>query len=122
MNVLQSIFSDYYEHIVYELHHRPAVIENVSKMIHCGDPSYGGAMFACARCDSMKFVPFRCKSRFCPSRGNKYNQMRSFHMSCKLVACLHIHCVFTIPDELLLYFLLDRTLLDCLFLSVRSTL
>ncbi len=122
MNVLQSIFTDYYEHIVYELHHRPAVIENVSKMIHCGDPSYGGAMFACARCDSMKFVPFRCKSRFCPSRGNKYNQMRSFHMSCKLVACLHIHCVFTIPDELLLYFLLDRTLLDCLFLSVRSTL
>ena len=39
-----------------------------------------------------KFVPFRCKSRFCPSRGNKYNQLRSFHMSRKLVSCVHRHC------------------------------
>ena len=35
MNILQSIFTDYYEHIIYELHPRPAVIENVNKMIHC---------------------------------------------------------------------------------------
>lgn len=46
--------------------------------------------------------------------------MRSFHMSCKLVACVHRHCVFTIPEELRIYFLNDRTLLDCLFLSVRD--
>ena len=37
MNILQSIFTDYYEHIIYELHPHPAVIENVDKMIHCGD-------------------------------------------------------------------------------------
>ena len=120
MNILQSIFTDYYEHIVYELHPRPAVIENVSKMIHCGDPSYGGAMYGCACCGSLKFVPFRCKSRFCPSCGNKYNQLRSFQMSCKLVSCVHRHCVFTIPEELRIYFLRDRRLLDCLFQSVRD--
>ena len=34
MNILQSIFTDYYEHIIYELRPRPAVIENVNKMIH----------------------------------------------------------------------------------------
>ena len=120
MNILQSIFTDYYEHIVYELHPRPAVIHNVDKMIHCGDPSHGGAMYACSHCGNLKFVPFRCKSRFCPSCGNKYNQMRSFHMSSKLVSCIHRHCVFTIPEELRIYFLRDRKLLNLLFSSVRD--
>ena len=120
MNILQSIFTDYYEHIIYELHPRPAVIENVDKMIHCGDPSHGGAMYGCTHCGHLKFVPFRCKSRFCPSCGNKYNQLRSFHMSCKLVSCVHRHCVFTIPEELRIYFLQDRTLLNLLFSSVRD--
>lgn len=46
-NILQNIFIDYYEHILYELHPRQTEIENISKMIHCGDPSYGGAFFAC---------------------------------------------------------------------------
>ena len=120
MNILQSIFTDYYEHIIYELHPRPAVIENVDKMIHCGDPSRGGAMYGCSHCGNLKFVPFRCKSRFCPSCGNKYNQLRSFHMSCKLVSCVHRHCVFTIPEELRIYFLNDRSLLNLLFSSVRD--
>ena len=120
MNILQSIFNDYYEHMIYELHPRPAVIENVNKMIHCGDPSHGGAMYGCPLCGNLKFVPFRCKSRFCPTCGNKYNQIRSFHMSCKLVSCIHRHCVFTIPNELRVYFQKDRTLLNCLFHSVRD--
>ncbi|MCD7835158.1 MAG: transposase zinc-binding domain-containing protein [Lachnospiraceae bacterium] len=42
-------------------------MENVDKMIHCGDPSFGGAMYGCSHCGNLKFVPFRCKSRFCPS-------------------------------------------------------
>ena len=120
MNILQSIFTDYYEHIIYELHPRDAVIENVDKMIHCGDPSHGGAMYGCPHCGNLRFVAFRCKSRFCPSCGNKYNQLRSFHMSCKLVSCVHRHCVFTIPEELRIFFLKDRSLLGLLFSSVRD--
>ena len=120
MNILQSIFTDYYEHIIYELHPRPAVIENVDKMIHCGDPSYGGTMYGCSHCGNLKFVPFRCRSRFCPTCGNKYNQLRSFHMSYKLVSCVHRHCVFTIPEELRIFFLQNRRLLSLLFSSVRD--
>ena len=120
MNILQTIFADYYEHIIYELHPRRSVIENVGRMIDCGDPSKGGAMFGCPLCGDLKFVPFRCKSRFCPSCGNKYNQFRSLHMSSKLVSCVHRHCVFTIPEELRIYFLNDRSLLNCLFHSVRD--
>ncbi|RGG34170.1 hypothetical protein DWX96_14035 [Roseburia sp. AF22-2LB] len=43
-----------------------------------------------------------------------------FHLPCKLVACVHRHCVFTIPEELRAYFLKDRSLLDCLFHPVRD--
>lgn len=122
MNTLQNIFTDHYEEIIYTLHPRKTEVENIEKMIHCGDPSHGGAMFGCPHCGELKFTPFRCKSRFCPSCGNKYNQQRSFSMSCKLVSCTHRHCVFTIPEELRIYFLHDRSLLNCLFHSVRDVI
>lgn len=122
MNILQSIFTDYYEHILYQLRPRSSVLENVDKMIHCGDPSHGGAFYGCPDCGALKFVPFRCKSRFCTSCGNLYNQKRSFHMSCKLVSCVHRHCVFTIPEELRIFFLKDRTLLNSLFHAVRDVI
>ena len=122
MNILQSIFTDYYEHIIYELHPRPAVIENVNKMIHCGDPSHGGAMYGCPHCGKLKFVPFRCHSRFCPTCGNKYTMDRTTSMSFKLVNVTHRHCVFTIDENLREFFLKDRSLLDCLFHSVNSVI
>lgn len=121
-NILQNIFLDYYEHILYELHPRQTEIENISKMIHCGDPSYGGVFYACPDCGELKYVAFRCKSRFCPTCGNMYNLQRSFTMSCKLVSCIHRHCVFTIPEELRPYFLDNRRLLNCLFHSVRDVI
>ena len=58
MNVLQQIFTDYYEEIEYTLHPRKTEMENIDKMIHCGDPSFGGAMYGCPHCGNLKFVPF----------------------------------------------------------------
>ena len=118
MNILQTIFKDHYEEMLYILHPRQAVIDNVDKMINCGDPSFGGAMFACSKCGNLKFVPFRCKSRFCPTCGVKYCQDRSNAMAFKLIQCTHRHCVFTIDEELRHFFLEDRSLLDCLFNAV----
>lgn len=118
MNILQTIFKDHYEEMLYILHPRQAVIDNVDKMINCGDPSFGGAMYACSKCGNLKFVPFRCKSRFCPTCGVKYCQDRSNSMAFKLIQCTHRHCVFTIDEELRHFFLEDRSLLDCLFNAV----
>ena len=41
-------------------------------------------------------------------------------MSCKLISCTHRHCVFTIPEELRIFFLKERSLLNVLFHSVRD--
>lgn len=122
MNILQNIFSDYYEEIVYTLHPRKTEMENINKMIHCGDPSFGGAMYGCPHCGKLKFVPFRCHSRFCPTCGNKYAMERTTCMSFKLVNVTHRHCVFTIDENLRAFFLSDRSLLDCLFHSVNSVI
>ena len=54
MNILQKIFTDYYEEMIYTLHPRHSVVENVDKMIHCGDPAFGGAMYGCPHCGKLK--------------------------------------------------------------------
>ena len=122
MNILQKIFNDYYEVIKYTLHPRDSEMENIDKMLNCGDPSFGGAMYVCTTCHNMKFVPFRCKSCFCPTCGVKYSQERSTRMAFKLLNCTHRHCVFTIDEELRHFFLEDRSLLNCLFRAVQSVI
>ena len=106
----------------YTLHPRKSVIENVDKMIHCGDPSFGGAMYGCSHCGKLKFVPFRCHSRFCPTCGNKYSMERTTSISFKMIPAQHRHCVFTIDENLRIFFLNDRSLLDCLFHAVESVI
>jgi hypothetical protein len=120
MNILQKIFNDHYEEMLYILHPRQSVIENVEKMLNCGDPSFGGAMYGCDNCGNLKFVPFRCHSRFCPTCGNKYSIDRTTSMSFKIINVQHRHCVFTIAEELRPFFLQDRNLLNCLFSAVNS--
>ena len=56
MNVLQQIFTDYYEEIEYTLHPRKTEMENIDKMIHCGDPSFGGAMYGCPHSGKLEVV------------------------------------------------------------------
>ena len=43
MNILQKIFTDHFEEMIYLQHPRDSVIENVEKMINCGNPAFGGA-------------------------------------------------------------------------------
>lgn len=120
MNILQEIFTDHYEEMLYTLHPRDSIIENVDKMILCGDPAFGGAMYGCKHCGNLKFVPFRCHSRFCPTCGNKYSMERTTSMAFKLIHVTHRHCVFTIDENLRPFFLEDRSLLHCLFHAVSS--
>ena len=57
-NVLQDIFKDHYEEMLYILHPRKSVIENVDRMINCGDPSFGGAMYGCSTCGTLNSGTF----------------------------------------------------------------
>ena len=76
MNILQNIFKDHYEEMFYILHPRDSVIKNVEKMINCGDPSFGGAIYTCPTCGNMNSID------------------RTTSMSFKIIKVQHRHCVF----------------------------
>ena len=70
--IVKKTYIIYYEIIEYDLKPRPVVMENIEKVINCGDPSYGGAMYICTHCKNWKFVPFRCHvvvKHFCNTYG-----------------------------------------------------
>lgn len=120
---IKQILSDHWDEFLslgYDL--RPAIPKNVEKVIHCGNPSFGHALYFCDHCHKFKYVPFRCKSRFCNTCGATYVAERAKSISSKLINCKHRHLVFTIPSELRNFFRFDRSLLDVLFQASSQTL
>lgn len=100
---------------------RPIVLDEVNKIINCGNPDFGYALYVCDHCGKFLKVPFRCKSRFCNTCGVKYAQDRAFSMVKKSIRCKHRHIVFTMSDKLWIYFQKDRTLLNGLFDAASQT-
>lgn len=120
---IKDIFADHWDAFVAQGYPiRSAVLENVDKVIKCGDPSMGHALYYCDHCGKFKHVAFTCKSRFCNSCGAKYTQDRAESISSKLIRCTHRHIVFTIPEELRIFFLRDRSLLHVLFKASADTI
>lgn len=101
---------------------RPVVENEVQKVLGCGELKGGFSFYVCPDCGRYKFVPFRCHSRFCNTCGIKYQQSRAESIANKLINCRHRHAVFTIPEELRIYFRKDRRLLNILFQSAAQTI
>lgn len=101
---------------------RPVVVREVEKVLSCGEPSGGYAMYCCPHCGRYKFVPFRCHSRFCNTCGSAYQSDRAESIAAKLINCNHRHIVFTIPEDLRIYFRKDRSLLNVLFRSAAQVI
>lgn len=100
---------------------RDVVFTNVSRMLKCKTWDLGYAIFKCPDCGNEKIVPHTCKSRMCSSCGNKYNKQRETSIFSKLFKCKHRHVVFTIPDELRIYFRQDRKRFNYLFKAASIT-
>lgn len=122
---IQQIFQDNWDSFL-ELDNnmfiRPVVFDEVNKILNCGNPAYGYALYICDHCHKALKVPFRCKSRFCNTCGVKYAQDRALSMIKKSIRCKHRHIVFTISDKLRDYFLKYRFLLDGLFEAASKTI
>lgn len=115
---IKQIFQDNWDNFVLEnsdITIRPIVFEEVNKIINCGNPNFGYALYVCNHCGKFLKVPFRCKSRFCNTCGVKYAQDRALSMAKKSIRCQHRHIVFTMSNKLWLYFQKYRFLLDGLF-------
>mgnify|MGYP002521477419 FL=1 len=122
---IKQIFNDHWDNFVIrnpELDIRQVVFDEVEKIINCGNPDYGYALYVCDHCKKFVKIPFRCKSRFCNTCGVKYAQDRSFSMTKKSIRCKHRHIVFTMSDKLWPYFQKYRNLLDGLFEAASSSI
>ena len=97
------------------------VFNNVERMLKCQTWDLGYAIFKCPDCGNEKIVPHTCKSRMCSSCGNKYNVQRATSIFSKLFKYKHRHVVFTIPEDLRIYFRKDRKRLNYLFKAASIT-
>ena len=100
---------------------RHAILHEVERILSCQSGS-GYSVYGCVHCHILTYVPFTCKSRFCNCCGALYSSNRAKSIKSKLYKCNHRHVIFTIPEELRIYFLNDRKLLNTLFTASSETL
>lgn len=121
---IRLIFLTYWEQfkLKYESKLRPAIIDNVERMIKCRDLKYGYLFFECPNCDNYHLQGLSCHSRFCPTCNQKYRDSRTLSIQSKLLDTPHRHFVFSLAEELRKYFFLYRGLFDVLFSTVNEAL
>ena len=103
---------------------RPAITEEVDKVLTCRDPHKSGYhLYRCpAHPEIEKVVPHSCKSRFCSSCGKVATDAWMDKAVADFVDVPYRHIVWTIPDTLWDFFLWDRKLLNILFTAARTTM
>lgn len=123
---IKQIFSDNWDNFLLEHPNiddiRPVIFDEVNRIIDCGNPDLGYALYVCNHCGKLLKVPFRCKSRFCNTCGVNYAQDRALSMAKKSIRCKHRHIVFTMSNKLWPYFLKYRYLLNGLFDAASTTI
>ena len=92
---IKDIFKDHWDNLI-------------NNFLLCKSFKLGYSLYECPNCHKEKIVPHTCKTRFCSSYGNKYNEDRAISIHSKLFNFKHRHVVFTIPKELRGYFRNNR--------------
>src|SRR6266508_5419429 len=98
-NVFKQIFADGWEAFKRTHPRYESADEVVQKMLGCGDPALGHAVYLCPNCQERRIVAFSCKSQFCLSCAKVYGQ----HWVATVQAMLHRgvpyrHLILTVPD------------------------
>lgn len=103
---------------------RPAIIDNIIKILSCGLSIRGYAIFRCSnsQCSHTKRVCFSCKGRFCPTCGKKLTEQWIKKQQAVLPQTTWQHITYTMPGELWELFNLNRFLLNDLSRVAANTL
>lgn len=115
---IKDIFKDHWDDYKIKFasrKRRPIIDKVVDRFLLCKSFLLGYSLYECPNCHQEKVVPNTCKTRFCSSCGNKYNEERAISIFSKLIKYNHRHVVFTIPEQLRGYFRNNRELLNLLF-------
>ena len=126
--VIASIFEDHWHKTYLDNKdiidkYRPNAYIEIQKIIDCSNKNLGCSVHECPNCHDIIFVDHTCKSRFCSSCGYKYKNERVENILQTAYNCQHRQIVFTIPEQLRIYFFFpfeDR--INLLFKAVRDTI
>lgn len=93
---------------------RPAILDNVTRMLSCGLSILGYASYQCSSpgCSHRKTICFSCKSRLCPTCGKKLTDQWIEKQKNILPDTRWQHITFTMPDVLWELFRYNRQLLN----------
>lgn len=109
--ILKDNWNEFYS--LYKKRIRPVVIENVAKVMACGDKNIlGYNTYVCPECGAKKYVAHTCKSRFCNACGKVKNDDWVETAQTRLFNIPHKHLVFSIPWEIRLLFLREQASLN----------
>lgn len=109
---LQKIFHDHWPsvYIKHKNKIRPAIIDNVTKMLACRSSNMGFHQYTCPQCNYTVIVHHSCKSRFCSSCGKKATDNWIAKNSRILPTTTWQHITFTMPSQFWDFFWLNRHL------------
>jgi hypothetical protein len=93
---------------------RAYVRKIVQRLTSCRDPNAGYARYVCPGCQYERYVPFSCKTRFCPSCGKVRVDNWVNDIARDLLKVPHFHITLTTDDLLWSCFLDDRSRLKIL--------
>lgn len=103
--------------------YRLNALKELQKVIDCHNKNLGCSVYQCPECHDFIFVGHTCKSRICSSCGYKYKNERVENILDTAYNCKHRQIVFTMPEELRIYFLYPyERRMNILFKAVRDTL
>ncbi len=100
-NVFKQIFEDGWADFKRKYPRYQAIDSVVQKMLGCGDPANGYAVFLCPECLDEHRVAFSCKSQFCLSCAKVYGQEWVETVKGMLhPGVTYRHVVLTVPEGL----------------------
>ena len=102
--------------------YRPYADKEIHKVIDCYNKDLGCSVYECPHCKDIVFIGHTCKSRLCSSCGYKYKNQRVENIMQTSYYCTHRQIVFTIPQELRIFFFENFYLINILFKAVRDTI
>ena len=95
------------------------ITQTIQKFLTCSlDKNF--VVYECPLCKDTHKFKVTCKARFCPSCGKKYSTLWAEKTAAALIDVKHRAVLFTIPEELRIFFSYDRELLTKLAYAVND--
>ena len=103
---------------------RPIELETVAKLLSCKTERLGKLTYSCSNhaCTHIKYVQSTCKTKLCPSCGQKATEQWIATQREILPDCKFRHITFTMPGQFWPIFQANRWLLNELFACAADTL